>query len=328
MYRPKVELHLHLDGSVRPETALSFINADKDNNYDIDEVTNMLTVSGKDNSLADYLRKFDLPVNLLQTRNRLVRVSYELVEDLAAENTIYAEIRVAPIQHLKGILSPTEVVEGILEGIRKATKKYDIKIGLLLCAMRHLPQAENDFLINLAEKYKEMGVVGIDLAGDESVYPASNFDSFFKKAKERNIPFTIHAGEAKGPDSIQEAIELGATRIGHGIRAYESEKIMDLILDRDICLECCPISNRDTNAIKDFSNYPILHYLNRGIAVTLNSDNRTVSNTNFDKEVEFLRKYLPLTEIDIKKLNINAVKHSFTTDQIKSELLMKLNKES
>lgn len=328
MYRQKVELHLHLDGSVRPETALSFINDNEGRKYELDEVTGMLTVSDNEKSLVDYLKKFDLPIKLLQTEKRLERVSYELVEDLAAENTIYAEIRVAPIQHLKKNLSPAQVVESILAGIKRATKKYDIKIGLLLCAMRSLPLSDNYFLIDLAEKYKERGVVGLDLAGDESGYPAYLFKDFFNKAMEKSIPFTIHAGEAKGPDSIIEAIELGASRIGHGIRAYEREEVMDLILERDICLECCPISNRDTKAIRDFSNYPILRYLSKGIAATLNSDNRTVSDTNYDKEVEFLKKYLPITESDIRVLNINAVKHSFTTDENKRELLLKLNKES
>lgn len=327
MYRNKVELHLHLDGSLRPETVHDLLREQSDTNIGIDEVRKRLTISDSDITLVDYLKKFDLPIMLLQTKESLKRASFELVEDLASENTIYAEIRVAPIQHIEKGLTPEEVVSSILEGINKVTEKNNITIGLLLCAMRNRPPEESDFLIELASKFRNKGVVGLDLAGDEAGYPATLFKDFFNKAKSNKIPFTIHAGEAKGPESITEAINLGAMRIGHGIRAYESEEVMNIIVKKGICLECCPISNRDTHAITDFKKYPILYYLKRGIAVTLNSDNRTVSNTNYNKEVEFLKKYLPLEHKHIKEFNLNAIKHSFISDKIKKELISKLNKE-
>lgn len=325
----KVELHLHLDGSIRPETALELLKEIEPENkkLSLESIKNKLTVGSGEPSLVNYLKSFDLPIKILQSKKNLERVAFELIEDLAKENTIYVEVRDAPVQHINSNLTGDEVVEAILKGFKRAEELYPIRTGFILCAMRHLPPENSDFLIDLGVKYRDRGVVGLDLAGDEGGYPASIFKDFFKKAKKNSIPFTIHAGEAKGPESIREAIELGADRIGHGIRAYEDNAILDLIIKKNICLECCPVSNRDTMAIKDFNNYPILNYLNRGAAVTLNSDNRTVSNTNYIREVEFLKEYLPLEESHIKQFNINAINHAFINKNMKKELLDKLKEE-
>lgn len=322
----KVELHLHLDGSLRPETVLELLKDQypEESSVDINEIKKLLSVEGNNEDLVQYLKKFDLPIKLLKTEQALRRVSYELVEDLAKEHTIYAEIRIAPIQQINENLSEDQFIEAILDGFNRAMSKYPIKVRLLLCAMRHLPPEDSYFLIDLVKKYRDRGVVGLDLAGDEYNYPASLFKSFFTKAKELNIPFTIHAGEARGHESIVEAINLGASRIGHGIRAFEDDNTMNYIRDKNICLECCPISNRDTKTIKNFKKYPILKYLNMGIAVTLNSDNRTVSNTNYSKEVEFLQRYLPVSKEHIKQFNINGINHGFINEEEKKELLAKL----
>lgn len=318
----KVELHLHLDGSLRINTVIDLL----DKKPTPDEIKKALSISQDDKSLVDYLKKFDIPIEILQTTEALKRVSCELVEDLAKENTIYAEIRVAPVQHIKKGLTPEEVVTAILEGFNTAMENYPIKVNLLLCAMRHISPKENLFLLDLASSFKDRGVVGLDLAGDEAGYPVSLFKDFFKQAIIRSIPFTIHAGEARGPESIIDSINLGASRIGHGIRAYESKEAMDLIKSRNICLECCPKSNFDTNAIEDFTKYPIKYYLNNNIPVTLNSDNRTVSDTNFTNEISFLRRFMEINDNDIKQFNINAINHAFIPQKVKEELLEVLNR--
>ncbi|OQY39619.1 MAG: adenosine deaminase [Spirochaetaceae bacterium 4572_7] len=247
----KVELHIHLDGSLRPETVLELGKREgilpKD--YTLDQIRKDLSVNSSDKTLVDYLKKFDMPIALMQSKKNIDRVAFELVEDLAKEGTIYAEIRVAPIQHLKEGLTSNEVIEAILAGFKRAEDNYPIKVRLLLCAMRHLPPIESDFLIDMALKYKNQGVVGLDLAGDEAGFSALLFKDFFKKATEKNIPFTIHAGEAVGVDSIISAIELGAKRLGHGVRAFEDENVMETLRQKEICLECCPISNNDTHAL-------------------------------------------------------------------------------
>ncbi|MBN2618567.1 MAG: adenosine deaminase [Spirochaetales bacterium] len=312
----KVELHLHLDGSLRVSTLRELSPLEYK-----EKIESFVSVNSNDRTLVDYLKKFDLPILIMQSSEVLERVAFELVEDLYHDDTIYAEIRVAPIQHMKEGLSDSEVVQSILKGIDKGITKYKIKVKLLLCAMRHLPEEENFFLIDLAQKFKDEGVVGLDLAGNEKDYPVNLFSNFFKKAKELNIPFTIHAGEATGYKSILDSIKLGAKRLGHGIRAYEDKETLKIIKNDKICLECCPISNFNTNAIIDFDKYPLREYLDLGLNVTLNSDNRTVSNTNFNKEIEFLRKHIRLTDKDILKMNINAINSAFISDEEKIELI-------
>lgn len=319
----KVELHLHLDGSLRVNT----VNDLLEKQLEKTQLIKALSVSKDDKTLVDYLKKFDLPIEILQTVENLERVAFELVEDLAKEDTIYAEIRVAPIQHIKKGLDPKQIITAILSGFNRAMENYPIDVNLLLCAMRHLPPKENNYLLDMAEVFRGQGVVGLDLAGDEAGFPVTLFSDFFTEAKKRNIPFTIHAGEARGPESVIEAINLGASRLGHGIRAYENEEAMALIKDKNICLECCPKSNFDTNAIDDFSTYPIKLYLKKGIAVTLNSDNRTVSDTTFSNEIDFLRKYIILENKDIKRLNLNALQHAFISQDQKDKLIEILNQE-
>lgn len=322
----KAELHLHLDGSLRPETVkeLAIKRNILPDSISIDDVKKLLTVNSSNPDLVQYLKKFDLPVELLQDKKSLKRVAYELAEDLANEDYIYAEVRVAPIQHLNKGLAPVQVVESILEGFNKAEEKYKIKVNLLLCAMRHLSPEKNRFLLDLAYNFRDRGVVGLDLAGDEAGYPPTIFKSFFKEAQNRGIKFTIHAGEARGAESVIKAINLGAYRLGHGIRSFEDDEAIELIKKNDICLECCPISNYNTKAIDDFYKYPILDFLEAGIAATLNTDNRTVSNTNYLKEIDFLKHYTNINEEHIKQLNINAIKHAFISEELKEKLLKEI----
>lgn len=317
----KVELHLHLDGSIRPETALEL--GKKYNiisqETTIKEIQLMLSVN-KEADLKEYLKAFDLPIEIMQYKSAIERISYELVEDLYNDGTIYAEIRVAPIQHLKKGLNSSEVVESILKGFNRAQNSYPIKVNLLLCVMRHLSPMDNMFLLDLVNNFRNKGVVGLDLAGNEADFPASNFKKLFNQAKKSNIPFTIHAGEALGPASVWEAINIGASRIGHGVRSYEDADLLNEILNKKIHLELCPISNRDTGAIQDFKHYPIIDYLNKGISVSLNTDNRTVSNTTYNKEIDFLRNYMDITPNHIKQFNMNAINSAFISDKEKKYL--------
>lgn len=324
--RKIVELHLHLDGSLRPETVWELAHEEGITlpHEDRELLKKDLMVDESCQTLVEYLQKFDIPILILQTKEALKRVAYELVEDLAGDGTLYAEIRVAPIQHMKGGLTGEEVTAAILQGMMEANCEFNIETRLLLCAMRHLPPKESEFLIDLAETFREKGVVGLDLAGDEAGFSSELFKEFFTKAREKGIPFTIHAGEARGPESIRSAIEMGASRLGHGIRAFEDEEVMALVKEKNICLECCPVSNRDTHTIEDFSKYPIREYLDRGLKATLNSDNRTVSHTNIENEIQFLRKNITLDEGDILTLNRNALEAAFIPAELKKSLIQRL----
>ena len=306
---PKVELHVHLDGSARIETLKDL------SNLDIEEVKKNSIAKDKCIDLNDYLTKFSFLTSVMQDKESLTRVAYELACDLKSENVIYAEIRFAPIKHTKK-LTLEEVVESVLEGLRKV----DIKTNLILCMMRGDSLEVNKSVIDLAHKYLNKGVVGIDLAGAEALYKTYLYKDLFSYANKLNIPFTIHAGEADTYESVCDAIKFGAKRIGHGINSINSKEVMDLIKDNNILLEICPTSNIQTNVVDTYANHPIKRLYDYGIKVSINTDNRTVSNTNLENEYEKVVKYLNFTNSDLIKMNKDAIESAFLSDIEKEEL--------
>lgn len=311
MYR--TELHLHIDGSLREETIMELSNNSS--------IHDQITITDSDQTLNDYLKKFDLPISILQTRENLKRVSFELVEDLYREETIYAELRLAPTQHMKEGLTGSDVVEAVLNGIDEATSHYPITIKLLLCVMRHLSEEENLFLIDLVDKYRDRGLVGLDLAGDELNHSCLKFKKLFELANSKDIPFTIHAGEARGPESITEAISLGAKRIGHGIRSYTDNSLLQELKRKNICLELCPTSNIQTGIFSEINQYPIKTFIDNGIAFSISSDNRTVSGTSCREEEDLLLKHNLLTVKQIEQIHMNAINHSFLNKKERENLI-------
>ena len=307
----KVELHLHLDGSLRPSTISELLN------INLEEAIKLSTVTQKEKSLKEYLNKFDIPLKIMQTKENLIRISKELAEDLLKDNVIYAEIRFAPNKHLKQGLSLDEVVISILKGL----SKVPIKTNLILCMMREDSYKKNLEIINLAKKYLNCGVVGIDLAGNEAAYPVNDYKKLFEIAKKEKIPFTIHAGEGSDATSVKNAIILGAKRIGHGIRAIEDESVLDLIKEKDITLEVCPKSNLDTNMYNKLEDHPIKKLFDKKIKITLNTDNRTVSNITLDETYKELKNTFKFSDEDFLIMNKNAIESAFINDKEKQELL-------
>ena len=309
---PKVELHLHLDGSVKIGTAQELLNKD---------VISDMVAPSKCLDLNDYLTKFSLPISLLQTKENIMRVCKELINDLIDDGVIYAEIRFAPINHIKKGLSLEEVVESVLQGLQSDM----VKTNVIFCLMRNSSYEENLAIINLASKYLNKGVCAIDLAGAEGLYKTNTFKYLFLKAKEKKIPFTIHAGEADGVDSIKSAIEFGTKRIGHGIRCIESEDVINKIIKDNITLEVCPTSNVQTNVVATYENHPIKYLYDKGIKVTISTDNRTVSNITLTEEYQKLIDTFKFTLEDIKRMNIFAINSSFLSDIEKENLIIKYN---
>ena len=238
---PKVELHLHLDGSVRPETAAKLLG------IDITEARKYMIADDKCLDLNDYLTKFFIPGEVMQTKKNLELISEELAADLEEDGVIYAEIRFAPLKHIFKGLSLDEVVESVLKGLAKKS----LKTNLILCMMRGDKEEDNIKVVDLAERFLNRGVVALDLAGAESIYKTIDYKNLFAYAKGKNIPFTIHAGEADGKDSMKAAIDFGAKRLGHGVNAIFHKEILEEIRQKDILLEICPTSNVQTNVIKD-----------------------------------------------------------------------------
>lgn len=320
---PKVILHIHLDGSLRPKTVQKWLQ-EKGEQINIEEVEKRLMVDRDCRDLNQYLEKFSLPLSVLQQAEHISQAVYELYEDLAKQNVIYAEVRYAPALHTEQGLKQDEIVEASIKGLDRAKEEYGIEGNLILCCMRGEDNKESCFkTVEVAKKYLGQGVSALDLAGAEAIFPNEKFEDIFDEAKRQNIPFTIHAGEAAGAKSIKKALEMGAKRIGHGVRCIEDETLMGELAQEEILLEICPISNLQTKAVAE--PHPIDKIYKRGIKTTINTDNNTVSNTDILEEYRYILENTNLTLEDIRQMNINAIRGAFITAQEKSELVQKIN---
>ena len=306
----KIELHLHLDGSLNVEYASKLLGKDCKNEM----------VGSNSTSLADYLKRFDLPIDLLQDYDNIVEFCYLLGKDLVNDGVIYAEVRFCPLFHNKKI-SVDRVITAIRVGFARVE---ELKINLIFCMMRHFSFDDNLKIINLAKKYLGNGCCAIDLAGSEAQFPTSDFEELFTIAKNENIPFTIHAGEADGPTSLMSAIKFGTKRIGHGVRCVEDDNVVQLIRDNNIYLEVCPTSNIDTKAFASINEHSIKRLVEEELLVTISTDNRTVSNTTLTNEYKILRDAFNFTDEDFLKFNLNAIDASFLSDDEKEELRRRL----
>ena len=301
-----IELHLHLDGSLRPETVWELA---KEQNIKlpantVDEVRDQMQVPEDCRTLEEYLTRFDLPLLVLQTREALERAAFELTEDLAKEGVTYAEIRFAPQLSIKGGMTQEQAVEAAIEGVKRGMEQYpSIRVGLILCCMRGEDNEEwNLQTVETARKYLGDVVCAVDIAGAESLYPTERFAPVFEKVRESGLPSTIHAGEAAGPESMKTALAFGAKRIGHGVAAVEDPELVRRLIEEQITLEVCVTSNYQTKVVPSIEAHPIRRLFNAGVRVTVNSDNRTVSNTNVRKELDILRNVFGFKEQEIEKM--------------------------
>ena len=311
---PKAELHCHLDGSL-PE---SFISGELGRKIDPSE----LVCSMDCKSLNEYLEKFDLPIESLHSKDSIARAAYEVMKSAAAENVRYIELRYAPATVVKEGFTAEDSVQGITEGIKMAEKDYKIKGNAILCAMRHLNPESNRAILDLTEKYLGRGVCCMDLAGAEAVYPTKDFEYLFTKAYERHVPVIIHAGECGDPESVRAAIGFHARRIGHGIAIAGHEDLIKLVRETDTALEVCPLSNFQTKAFK--GNYPLRELIDAGVKVTINTDNRTVSDTSLTKDLKKAVEVADLTDKEVIQLERNAVNASFADQDTKNAILEEL----
>ena len=301
-----IELHLHLDSSLRPETVWELA---KEQNIKlpantVDEVRDQMQVPEDCRTLEEYLTRFDLPLLVLQTREALERAAFELTEDLAKEGVTYAEIRFAPQLSIKGGMTQEQAVEAAIEGVKRGMEQYpSIRVGLILCCMRGEDNEEwNLQTVEAAKKYLGDVVCAVDIAGAESLYPTERFAPVFEKVREYGLPSTIHAGEAAGPESMKTALAFGAKRIGHGVAAVEDPELVRRLIEEQITLEVCVTSNYQTKVVPSIEAHPIRRLFNAGVRVTVNSDNRTVSNTNVRKELDILRNVFGFKEQEIEKM--------------------------
>ena len=318
-----VDLHLHLDGSLSLNMVKELAKVQEmELPYSDDEILQLLQVEEGCNSLDDYLTKFVFPNSFLQTEEGIFTAVKMLGQELKEQGVMYAEVRFAPQKHCKLGLTQGEVVCAAIEGAQKSP----IPLKLILCCMR----GSDNYVENVETIYNvvssvDHNVVAADLAGAEALFPTSGFGELFSMAKELNVPFTIHAGEASGPESIYKALEYGAKRIGHGVRATEDSKLVERLAKEGIVLECCPTSNLNTAIFKSLSDFPYREFMDSGVKFTINTDNMSVSNTTIKNEFKKLNDVFGLTKGEVRKLILNAIDASFAEDDLKESLREQVN---
>jgi adenosine deaminase len=327
---PKTDLHVHLDGSLRLKTILELAEKQRTELPAKDEqgLREAMNLGKNCGSLVEYLKAFDVTLKVMQTADALTRIAYELAEDAALENVRYMEVRYAPMLHTSRGLKLTKVVEAVLEGLRAAQDDFGIESNVILCGIRNVSPESSLEMAELAVAYKGRGVVGFDLAGAENDFPAKHHRSAFQLVRDNNINVTIHAGEAYGPESIAQAIHVcGAHRIGHGCRLRENGDLLHYLNDHRIALECCPSSNVQTGAIRDLKSHPIKLYKNLGLRVTINTDNRLVTDTTVSKELWLCHKEMGFTLEDLKAVILSGFKSAFLPFHVKQQYLRRVSEE-
>jgi len=330
---PKVLLHDHLDGGLRPGTIVELAREQKYGGLpttDPAELARWFHASAASGSLSLYLRGFAHTIAVMQTPDAVERVAYECGEDLARDGVVYAEIRYAPVFSTQGGMNLEQVVDAVVRGFERAEGRYPITLRQIICAMRD--RTDSLEMAELAVAHRERGVVGFDIAGEEAGHPPKAHLEAFQLCRRENFSITIHAGEAFGPPSIWQALQYcGAHRIGHGVRLVEDMAIVGpggvatgrdatvvklgplaaYIRDKRIPLELCPSSNVDTGAVASLEDHPIRHFMEQRFRVTVNTDNRLMSDVTLSEEFRRLSHALALTLDDVEKLTLNAMKSAF-----------------
>lgn len=305
-----IDLHVHLDGSLsffmaRHLAAMQHMDQKTDA-----ALKDLLVVPEDCPDLNAYLTKFQYPSQLLQREEALTWSVCELLRLQESQGLVYSEIRFAPQLHTKLGLSQRQVVAAAVRGLeafQKLSSGQGMDAGLILCCMRgNDNKRENMETVAAAAEYLGKGVVALDLAGAEGLFPTEQFEDVFKIASKNNIPFTIHAGEADGPRSIWKALEFGAERIGHGVRCIEDPVLVRRLAADKIPLELCPTSNMNTKIFKNITDYPLMYFLEEGIKATINTDNMTVSCVTVESELELMEKTFDLKDDEIETLLQNS----------------------
>ena len=324
---PKIELHCHLDGSVSglqvyENVKLLGINATKD------EILSKIIAPEICQDLTEYLSCFEWLTKCLKNPTLIFLAIEDICRQAIEENIIYLELRFSPYHLSNDKFTMKQVVEAVIDAVNKMKDKYPLKIGIILCLMRGREESVNNQVIELANQFRDK-IVGLDLAGNESKYPTKMYLKQLALINYLEIPFTIHAGETGDFDNIRDAILAGAKRIGHGIAAKKSEEVVSLIRERNITLEMCPKCNIQTKASKNWNDYPFnTFYRKEKLLVTINTDNRTVSNTSLSQEFELLNNYCSELNLnDLYQLTINALNASFLNNLENEQLKEKIETE-
>ncbi|MCP4600592.1 MAG: adenosine deaminase [Proteobacteria bacterium] len=326
---PKTDLHVHLDGSLRLETIMSLAEQDGIDigAENLEQLEKKIRPGRVYDSLDEYLKIFNTTLKVLQTEQGLYRAAYELAEDAAKENIEYMEVRFSPILHTNKKLSLAAILEAVLAALRDAERDFRIHSGVIVCGIRNISPKVSLRLAELAVAFKNRGVVGFDLAGSEYNYPAKDHLDAFTLILSNNVNVTIHAGEAYGPNSIHQALHYcGAHRLGHGTRLREDGDLLNYVNDHRIPLEICLSSNAQTKAVNDLDDHPFRFFLDLGLRVTLNTDNRMITSTTMTDEYYLAYKKFGFRPREIIDMVMNGVKSAFIPYEIKKDFIKRTKK--
>lgn len=319
---PKIDLHLHLDGAVRTRTILELgetlgvpLPA-----RTVPELEKYVTVGRDCRSLRDFLDRFDVYMPVLRSAESMERIAYELCEDQAKDGVIYFETRFAPLLQDCPTLSLEESVEAVLAGLGRGARDFGVKWGLILCCIREARPESSLATVAAAAKYRDRGVVGLDIAGDEAA-PAGPHAEAFRRARRLELGITVHAGEAGPAANVREAIDrLGAWRIGHGTHSLDDPRLTEELARRGIALEVCLTSNLQTRSAPSIRRHPLPRMRAAGLRVTLNTDDPAVSRTTLSREFERATRAFGLSEEDLVELLTNSCEAAFAPPSRKKEL--------
>ena len=310
--KPKVDLHCHLDGSLVLQSMSEILGREV--------CKEEIQVSDNCTSLAEYLQKFDIPISCIQTEAGLKKSAKDFLLGLQKDNIKYVETRFAPFFSCGEGLSYKQIMESVLDGLKEASEETGILYQVIACNMRHLDEETNIRMMRECREFLGEGLCAIDLAGDEKSMPNALFGNLFAEAKKLDYSYTIHAGECGSVQCIKDAVEMGAKRIGHGIAMMGNTEVQKLLASKRIGVEMCPISNYQTKALQPEQTYPVREFVKAGVLATINTDNRTVSNTSITKEMEFLNERFGISEEELYQYQMNAVDVAFCDDAMKHEI--------
>lgn len=324
---PKIDLHLHLDGSFRLHTLWELARqrqiampAATPEEFDA-----WIHRHAEARSVNEYLKMFTYPLAVMQDQESITRITEELIADLEQQGLAYAEIRFAPQLHTRQGLSQEEALQAVLKGLQKP---HSLPVGIITCMMSIGDVASNYDAnmetVELCARYIKKGIVAIDLAGAEGLVPLSAFAPLFGKARAYHLPMTCHAGDSQNADTVRDAIGFGVSRIGHGHHLIEDEKLCHYAKAHHITLEICPTSNVQCMTVPSYEKHPVRELFKKGVPVTINTDNMMLAHTTLDDEYEHCRKEMHFTDRDLQQMSLYAIDAAFASKEIKEQLRKQL----
>lgn len=330
---PMIELHLHLDGAIPPETMWDLANAQRIPMPagTLEDFRRWLVKTSDCADVNTYLARFELPLQLMQTQEAIARVTEDVMSVLARQGHIYDEIRFAPQLHKRAGLTQRQAVEAVLEGRRQALLEHpDYDAGILLCAMcigaETVNMEENLETVRLAKEFLGCGVVGADLAGAEGIVPLRRFRPVFDLANELHVPATCHAGDSQGPDTVRDALSFGVRRIGHGHHIYDDPSLWDEAISRGVTLEICPTSNIQCHTQPSYREHPAKKLLDAGLRLCISTDNMTLAAVCLPDEYRHCTQDMGFTPEDVKKTLLCAAEAAFLPEDKKNALIARVKK--